>query len=36
LRAVIEVMTGARKPVGTLPVTVNDRFPLGAGMRDLG
>jgi beta-N-acetylhexosaminidase len=35
LRAVIEVMTGARKPVGTLPVAVSDRYPLGAGMRDL-
>ncbi|MGH2491138.1 MAG: glycoside hydrolase family 3 protein [Candidatus Limnocylindria bacterium] len=35
LRAVIEVITGARKPVGTLPVAVSDRYPLGAGMRDL-
>jgi beta-N-acetylhexosaminidase len=34
LRAVIEVITGARKPVGTLPVTVSDRYPLGAGLRD--
>jgi beta-N-acetylhexosaminidase len=35
LRAVVEVITGARKPVGTLPVTVNDRYPLGAGLRDV-
>jgi beta-N-acetylhexosaminidase len=34
LRAVIEVITGARKPVGTLPVTVTDRYPIGTGMRD--
>jgi len=34
LRAAIEVLTGARKPVGSLPVTVNDRFRLGAGLRD--
>ena len=34
LRAVIEVITGQLKPVGTLPVTVNDRFALGAGLRD--
>jgi beta-N-acetylhexosaminidase len=34
LRAVIEVLTGARRPVGSLPVTVSDRFPLGAGLRD--
>ena len=34
LRAVAEVLTGARKPVGSLPVTVSDRFPLGAGLRD--
>ena len=35
LRAVIEVITGARKPVGTLPVAVSARFPLGAGLRDV-
>lgn len=35
LRAVVEVITGARKPVGTLPVTVSARYPLGAGLRDL-
>jgi beta-N-acetylhexosaminidase len=35
LRALVEVITGARKPVGSLPVTVSDRFPLGAGLRDL-
>ncbi len=34
LRAVIEIITGARKPVGSLPVTVSDRYPLGAGLRD--
>jgi beta-N-acetylhexosaminidase len=34
LRAVVEVITGARKPVGSLPVMVSDRFPLGAGLRD--
>ena len=34
LRAVVEVITGARKPVGTLPVTVSDRYPIGAGLRD--
>lgn len=34
LRAVIEVITGVRKPVGALPVTVSDRYPLGAGLRD--
>ncbi|MDP9252231.1 MAG: glycoside hydrolase family 3 protein [Chloroflexota bacterium] len=34
LRAAIEVVTGQRKPVGTLPVTVSDRFPLGTGLRD--
>jgi len=34
LQAVVEVLTGARKPVGSLPVAVSDRFPLGAGMRD--
>jgi len=34
LQAVVEVLNGARKPVGALPVAVNDRFPLGAGLRD--
>jgi beta-N-acetylhexosaminidase len=34
LRAVVEVITGVRKPVGSLPVTVSDRYPLGAGLRD--
>ncbi|HEV8656013.1 MAG TPA: glycoside hydrolase family 3 N-terminal domain-containing protein [Candidatus Limnocylindria bacterium] len=34
LRAVIEVITGQRKPIGALPVTVSDRYPLGAGLRD--
>jgi beta-N-acetylhexosaminidase len=35
LRAAVEVITGARRPVGALPVTVSDRYPLGSGMRDL-
>ena len=34
LQAVVDVLTGARKPVGSLPVAVSDRFPIGAGMRD--
>jgi beta-N-acetylhexosaminidase len=34
LRAVIEVITGQRKPVGSLPVSVSDRYALGAGLRD--
>jgi len=34
LQAVVEVLTGARKPVGSLPVAASDRFPIGAGMRD--
>lgn len=34
LRALTEVLTGARKPVGSLPVTVSGRYPIGAGMRD--
>jgi len=34
LRAVIEVITGRSKPVGSLPVTVSDRYALGAGLRD--
>jgi beta-N-acetylhexosaminidase len=34
LRAVSEVITGKSKPVGSLPVTVSDRYPLGAGLRD--
>ncbi len=34
LQAVVEVLTGARRPVGSLPVAVSDRFPLGAGLRD--
>ncbi len=34
LRAAVEVMTGARKPVGSLPVTVSARYAIGAGMRD--
>ena len=36
LRAVIEVITGRSKPVGSLPVTVSDRFALGEGLRDFG
>ena len=34
LRALTEVLTGTRKPVGSLPVTVSARYPIGAGMRD--
>jgi len=34
LRAVIEVITGSRKPVGTVPVAVSGRYPLGSGLRD--
>jgi len=34
LRALTEVLTGARKPIGSLPVTVSARYPIGAGMRD--
>ncbi len=34
LRGAIETLTGTRKPVGSLPVAVSDRYPLGAGMRD--
>jgi beta-N-acetylhexosaminidase len=35
LRAVNEVLTGARKPVGRLPVVIPGRFPIGAGRSDL-
>ena len=31
LRAVAEIVTGARKPVGKLPVDIPGRFPIGAG-----
>ena len=34
LRAAIEVLTGARKPVGRLPVEIPGRYPLGSGMKD--
>jgi beta-N-acetylhexosaminidase len=34
LRATIEVLTGARRPTGRLPVDIPGRFPLGAGMKD--
>ena len=34
LRALTEVLSGARKPVGSLPVMVSARYPIGAGMRD--
>jgi len=34
LRATIEILTGARKPTGRLPVEIPGRFPLGAGMKD--
>jgi beta-N-acetylhexosaminidase len=34
LRAVNEVLTGARKPMGRLPVVIPGRFPIGAGRSD--
>ncbi|HJW49650.1 MAG TPA: glycoside hydrolase family 3 N-terminal domain-containing protein [Candidatus Limnocylindria bacterium] len=34
LRGLIEVLNGTRKPVGSLPVTVSSRFPIGSGLRD--
>ncbi len=34
LRAVIEVLTGARRPTGRLPVVVPGRFAIGAGRSD--
>jgi beta-N-acetylhexosaminidase len=34
LRALIEILTGARKPVGRLPVTIPGRFAIGAGKSD--
>jgi beta-N-acetylhexosaminidase len=34
LRALGEVLTGARKPAGSLPVAVGARYPIGTGMRD--
>ncbi|HEY6201904.1 MAG TPA: glycoside hydrolase family 3 N-terminal domain-containing protein [Candidatus Limnocylindria bacterium] len=34
LQAVADILTGARKPTGSLPVAVSDRFPLSAGLRD--
>jgi beta-N-acetylhexosaminidase len=34
LRAVSEVLTGARKPVGRLPVVIPGRFAIGAGRSD--
>jgi beta-N-acetylhexosaminidase len=34
LRALNEVLTGARKPVGKLPVVIPGRYPLGAGKTD--
>jgi beta-N-acetylhexosaminidase len=34
LRALTEVLTGARKPVGSLPVAVGARYPIGSGLRD--
>ena len=34
LRAVIEVLTGARKPVGKLPVVIPGKFAIGAGKTD--
>ncbi len=34
VRATIEVLTGARKPTGSLPVAVSERYPIGTGLRD--
>ena len=34
LRALTEVLNGTRKTVGSLPVTVSGRFPIGSGLRD--
>jgi beta-N-acetylhexosaminidase len=34
LRALTEFLTGARKPVGSLPVAVSARYPIGTGLRD--
>ena len=34
LRAIGEVLTGARKPVGRLPVVIPGRFDIGAGKTD--
>ena len=34
LRAAIEVLTGARKPVGKLPVVIPGKFAIGAGKTD--
>lgn len=34
LRATTEILTGARKPLGRLPVEIPGRFPIGAGMAD--
>lgn len=34
LRALAEVLTGARRPVGKLPVAIPGRFDIGAGMTD--
>ena len=34
LRALTEVLSGTRKPVGSLPVTVSSRFPIGSGLRE--
>jgi beta-N-acetylhexosaminidase len=34
LQAVVELITGTRKPVGSLPVAASGRFPIGAGLRD--
>jgi beta-N-acetylhexosaminidase len=34
LRAIAEILTGARKPVGKLPVVIPGRFAIGAGKTD--
>ena len=34
LRALAEILTGARKPVGRLPVVIPGRYAIGAGRTD--
>jgi len=34
LRALIEVLTGQRKPVGKLPVVIPGKYAIGAGKTD--
>jgi beta-N-acetylhexosaminidase len=34
LRALTEILSGTRKPLGSLPVTVSSRFPIGSGLHE--